>query len=158
ESDVEVMKRIQPVGQVKLAAASGPKVQMTGEQVFNQVCKICHEAGVAGAPKVGDKAAWAKVIKQGLATVVEHATTGIRGMPAKGGNPDLEGVEGARAVVFMANKGGASWKEPAGDTAPAAPAAATSTPAPAAAASTPAPAADAAPAPAATAKVDGKKV
>ena len=112
DSDTAVLERIIPVGQVVIAAPTGPKGQLTGEQVFNQVCKNCHEAGVAGAPKFGDKAAWAKVIAQGSPTTVEHALKGIRAMPAKGGNPDLEDVEVERAVVYMANKGGASWKEP----------------------------------------------
>ncbi len=112
DSETAVLERIQPVGQVVIAAAAGPKGQLTGEQVFGQVCKNCHEAGLAGAPKFGDKTAWAKVIAQGSPTVVEHALKGIRGMPAKGGNPDLEDVEVERAVVDMANKGGANWKEP----------------------------------------------
>ena len=72
----------------------------------------CHEGGLAGAPKFGDKAAWAKVVAQGQATAVDHAIKGLRGMPPKGGNPDLENVEVERAVVYMANQGGASWKEP----------------------------------------------
>jgi cytochrome c5 len=112
DSDTAVLERIIPVGQVVIAAPSGPKGQLTGEQAFNQVCKNCHEAGVAGAPKFGDKAAWAKVIAQGSPTTVEHAIKGIRAMPAKGGNPDFEDVEVERAVVYMANKGGANWKEP----------------------------------------------
>ena len=66
------------------------------------------------APKVGDKAAWAKVIAQGQAVAVDHAIKGIRAMPPKGGNPDFENIEVERAVVFMANNAGASWKEPAG--------------------------------------------
>ena len=108
-----VLPRIKAVGVVTVAAPSGPKGQATGAEVYNQVCKTCHEAGLAGAPKVGDKVAWGKVIAQGQATAVNHAVTGIRGMPAKGGNPDLEGVEVERAVVFMANQAGAGWKEPA---------------------------------------------
>ena len=112
DSDTAVLERIMPVGQVVIAAPSGPKGQLTGEQVFGQVCKNCHEAGVAGAPKFGDKAAWAKVIAQGSPTTVEHAIKGIRAMPAKGGNPDLDDVEVERAVVYMANKGGANWKDP----------------------------------------------
>ena len=95
-----------------LALPSGPKGQLSGEQVYSQVCKTCHEGGLAGAPKVGDKAAWAKVIAQGLAPTVDHAIKGIRAMPPKGGNPDLENIEVERAVVFMANKAGANWKEP----------------------------------------------
>ena len=169
EDDSAILARIQPVGQVQLAAPAGPKGQLTGEQVYGQVCKTCHEAGVLNAPKFGDKAAWAKVITQGQATTVGHALSGIRSMPAKGGNPDLENVEVERGVVYMANKAGANWKEPAAPTTAAAPAeatpaataatgaspAATPTPAPAAA---PAPAAVAAAAPAAAAKPDGKKV
>ena len=107
-----VLNRIKPVGDVLLALPSGPKGQASGEQVYNQVCKTCHEGGLAGAPKVGDKAAWAKVIAQGLAPTVDHAVKGIRAMPPKGGNPDFENIEVERAVVFMANKAGANWKEP----------------------------------------------
>ena len=62
DDDSAVLNRIKPVGDVQLAAATGPKGQLTGEQVYNQVCKTCHESGVAGAPKVGDKAAWGKII------------------------------------------------------------------------------------------------
>jgi cytochrome c5 len=166
EDDSAILARIQPVGQVQLAAPAGPKGQLTGEQVYGQVCKTCHEAGVLNAPKFGDKAAWAKVIAQGQATTVGHALSGIRSMPAKGGNPDLENVEVERGVVYMANKAGANWKEPAAPTTAAAPAEATpaatgaspaATPAPAPAAA-PARAAVAAAAPAAAAKPDGKKV
>jgi cytochrome c5 len=108
-----VLARIKAVGEVTIAEPAGPKGQATGEQVYNQVCKTCHEGGLAGAPKAGDKAPWVKVIAQGQAIAINHAITGIRGMPAKGGNPDLESVEVERAVVFMANKAGANWKEPA---------------------------------------------
>ena len=51
-------------------------------------------------------------IAQGYDTVVKHAIEGLRGMPAKGGNPDLDNIEVARAVVHMANAGGAKFKEP----------------------------------------------
>lgn len=111
EDESAVLSRIKPVGEVQLAIASGPKGQLTGEQVYDQVCKTCHEAGLAGAPKVGDKPAWSKVIAQGLVTTVDHAVKGIRAMPPKGGNPDFEPIEVERAVVLMANKSGASWKE-----------------------------------------------
>jgi len=112
DDDSAVLNRIKPVGDVQLAAATGPKGQLTGEQVYNQVCKTCHESGVAGAPKVGDKAAWGKIIAQGLAPTLEHAIKGVRAMPAKGGNSEFENVEVERGVVYMANKAGASWKEP----------------------------------------------
>jgi cytochrome c5 len=160
DDDAAVLGRLKPVGDLQIATAGAPKGQLTGEQVYNQVCKTCHEGGLAGAPKFGDKAAWGKVIAQGQKTTVEHAIKGIRAMPPKGGNPDFENVEVERGVVFMASKAGANWKEPAAPAAPAATASAT------AAATTPpaAPAAQAAvstavaAAPAATAKPDGKKV
>jgi len=112
DDETAVLSRIKPVGEVQLAVASGPKGQLSGEQVYTQACKTCHESGLAGAAKVGDKAAWVKIIAQGLTPAVDHAIKGIRAMPAKGGNPDFENVEIERAVVFMAGKAGANWKEP----------------------------------------------
>ena len=82
----------------------------------SDTCTACHGAGIAGAPKTGDAAAWAPRIKQGYDTLVKHAVEGFKGnagvMPAKGGNADLDPLEVARAVVYMANKSGASFKEP----------------------------------------------
>jgi cytochrome c5 len=118
DDDHDVIARIQPVGTVQLAA--GPRAALSGEQVYGQVCKTCHEAGLAGAHKFGDKAAWSKVIAQGEKLTFEHAINGIRAMPAKGGNPDLSDTEVQAAVVHMVNAAGANWKAPA-----AAPAAAT---------------------------------
>ena len=160
-----VLARIQPVGTVVLAEATGPKGMMTGDQVYGQVCKTCHEAGLAGAPKVGDKAAWGKVIAQGEKTAFDHAINGFKAMPPRGGNSDLTDDEVKRAVVFMASKAGATWTAPpvAATAAAAAPGA---TPAKAAPAAAPAPAVTAAaaapaPAPAAAAPAaasDGKKI
>lgn len=160
EDQGAILSRIAPVGQVQLAGPATPKGQLTGEQVYGQVCKTCHEAGVLNAPKFGDKAAWAKVIAQGQAVTVGHALNGILGMPPKGGS-NFENVEVERGVVYMANKAGANWKEPAAPAAVAAaappvaapPASATvASPPPA-----PAPVAMAAAAPAGG-KVDGKKI
>jgi cytochrome c5 len=122
DDDSGVIERIKPVGDIKLAVAGGPKGALTGDQVYGQVCKTCHEGGLAGAHKVGDKAAWAKVIAQGPKLTYEHAIKGIRAMPAKGGNTNLEDIEVQRAVVFMINKAGAAWMEPAGPAAIARPA------------------------------------
>jgi cytochrome c5 len=159
-----VLSRIQPVGTVVLAEASGPKGMLTGEQVYAQVCKVCHEGGLAGALKFGDNAAWAKVVAAGDKLAFEHAINGINAMPPRGGNSDLTDDEVKRAVVFMANKAGANWTAPAVAAAPATAAAPASAPA-AAPSTTTAPAAPAAPAavasaaPAASgAKPDGKKI
>jgi cytochrome c5 len=137
QDDSQILSRIQAVGSVVLAAPSAPKGSLTGEQVYAQVCKTCHETGLAGAPKFGDKGAWSARIAQGDATVFQHAIGGFQGksgaMPAKGGNADLTDDEVKRAVVYMVNQAGAGWKElPA----PVAVAAATAAPAAAAAAPT----------------------
>jgi len=116
ETEAMVLARIKPVGEVTLAGAAGARASMGGEQVFQAVCKTCHEAGIAGAPKVGDKAAWAGPIKKGYETLVQHALNGFQEpgkvMPPRGGNPDLSDVEVERAVVYMANRSGANFKEP----------------------------------------------
>lgn len=109
-----VAARISPVADhgFTLKDTSGAKQLQSGSAVFTAFCAACHDTGAAGAPKFGDAAAWSPRIAQGYDTLVLHATQGIRGMPAKGGNPGLDDVEVARAVVYMANKGGASFKEP----------------------------------------------
>jgi len=126
-TDAQVLSRIKPVGEVTLAGATGARASMSGEQVFQAVCKTCHEPGIAGAPKVGDKAAWAGPIKKGYETLVQHALNGFQEagkvMPPRGGNPDLSDIEVESALVYMANRSGANFKEPAATTA-AAPAAA----------------------------------
>ncbi len=99
-TDSQVLSRIKPFGELVIADASTPKGNLSGEQVYQAVCKTCHEAGIAGAPKVGDRAAWAAPIKKGYATLVQHAIKGFQEpgkvMPPKGGNPDLTGVEEQR--------------------------------------------------------------
>lgn len=107
-----ISERLRPVGSVVVAQASGPRALKSGEEVYKLACGACHTAGVAGAPKTGDAAAWAPRIKQGYDTLVRHAVEGFKGMPAKGGSADLEPIEVARAVVHMANASGATFKEP----------------------------------------------
>ncbi len=114
-------KRIAPVARLDLVDASGPKVFKTGEQVYKAVCASCHAAGVAGAPKFADEAAWAPRNKTGLDAMVNNAIKGKNAMPAKGGNPSLDDFEISRAVVYMANNAGGKFAEPA-EPAPAAPA------------------------------------
>jgi cytochrome c5 len=139
DADTHVLSRIQPVGQLAFVDAT-PSGNKTGEQVYQAVCKTCHEGGLAGAPKFGDKAAWAPLIKSGNATLVQHAIAGLQRqgkvMPAKGGNPDLTDTEVARAVAYMANAAGADFKEPAAPAATA-PATASASPIATAAAATP---------------------
>ena len=108
-----VAERIKPVAAMNLKDANAPKVFQTGEQVFKGLCISCHGApGIATAPKLGDTAAWAPLIKQGLESLTKDAIKGIRGMPARGGNPDLDDHEIALAITHMANGSGGKFKEP----------------------------------------------
>ncbi|MDP1527068.1 MAG: c-type cytochrome [Rhodocyclaceae bacterium] len=111
--------RIQPVAKIKLAgsqagssAAAGAR---SGEELYNAICGACHEAGVAGAPKTGDKAAWAPRIGVGLDVLTKTSKAGKGAMPPKGGS-DATDEELARAIIFMTNKSGANFKEPAAGT------------------------------------------
>lgn len=119
-----VAARISPVADegYVLKDANAPKVLLAGQAVYSANCAACHDAGLLGAPKLGDAGAWSARIAQGYDTVVKHAIEGIRAMPAKGGNAELDDVEVARAVVFMANKAGGKFKEPEVVAAPATPA------------------------------------
>ena len=111
-----VAERIAPVAKFELVDASAPRTMKSGEDVFKAVCTTCHTAGIAGAPKVGDNAAWAPRLAAGAATLFDHAIKGYQGksgvMPAKGGNTDLDDFEVARAVVYMANLSGGKLAEP----------------------------------------------
>jgi cytochrome c5 len=87
------------------AAAAAVAVDLTGEAVFNQACVACHGAGVAGAPKFGDKAAWAPRIAQGTDTLHQHALQGFQGksgfMPPKGGRTDITDQSVLNGVDYM---------------------------------------------------------
>ena len=112
--DEAANSRIAPVARVELAAGGGAAGagNRTGEQLYKAACAACHDAGVANAPKLGDKAAWAPRLAQKLDGLVKSATAGKNAMPPKGGS-DANQLELTRAIVFMANKSGASFKEPA---------------------------------------------
>lgn len=109
-----VVERIAPIANEGFTFKDVNEVRQlqSGEAVYAAACLACHDSGAAGAPKLGDKGTWAPRIAQGFDKLTEHAIKGLRGMPAKGGNPDLDDIEVARAVAYMANKAGASFKEP----------------------------------------------
>jgi cytochrome c5 len=87
------------------SAAAAPAADMEGEEVFNMACMACHGAGVAGAPKMGDKAAWAPRIAKGIDTLHKHGIEGFQGnagfMPPKGGRADLSDKSIINAVDYM---------------------------------------------------------
>lgn len=115
QSAEAISNRIRPVSEegFTLVDANAPRVLQAGGAVYAATCAACHDSGMAGAPKTGDNGAWGARLAQGYDTILKHAIEGIRAMPAKGGNPDLDNLEVERAVVFMTNKSGASFKEPA---------------------------------------------
>ncbi|PKO71678.1 MAG: cytochrome c5 family protein [Betaproteobacteria bacterium HGW-Betaproteobacteria-14] len=153
-SEEAVARRIQPMAQVALATtAGGEKAAQGSEAIYKATCAACHDSGVANAPKLGDKGAWAARIGVGLEKLAASGIKGKGAMPPKGG-ADLSDADFTRVVAWLANKSGASFKEPAAPKASAAPTAAAPAPATAAAAPAPAPAAAA---PAAGAG-NGKKV
>ncbi|MDO9219776.1 MAG: c-type cytochrome [Thiobacillus sp.] len=120
-------ERIKPLAQLAALDANAPKVERSGQEVYDAVCTSCHAAGALGAPKFDNKGDWGSRIVQGYDTLVKHAIEGIRQMPPRGGDGDLSDVEVARAVAYMANSGGAKFTAPE----PAAAAAATEAAAPA---------------------------
>lgn len=106
-----VARRIQPVGTVEIKDLTDPAAMKTGEQVFNAQCAACHATGAAGAPKLGDNAAWASRISTGYEALLNSALHGKGNMGAQGGG-DFTDFEIGRAVVFMTNKAGGNLKEP----------------------------------------------
>jgi cytochrome c5 len=107
-----VADRLKPIGTLAFAEGGGARALQGGAAVFNLACAACHATGAAGAPKAGDTAAWGPRIGQGFETLVKHAVEGFKAMPARGGNADLDPIEVARAVAYMANQAGAKFKEP----------------------------------------------
>lgn len=120
EYQAAIISRIRPVGQVYLPGeeheSSSPTVEtpatpepvatvMTGPQVYNGACAMCHGAGIGGAPILGDAGQWVERIAQGNDVLKEHAIMGFAGstgfMPPKGGRVDLSDGEIESAVDFM---------------------------------------------------------
>lgn len=103
----EAELRIQPVARVEMQKADAVKSDgkpRSGEAIYGTICKACHEAGVAGAPKTGDKAAWAPRLATGMPALLKSATNGKGGMPARGGAPDLTDDELKAAVTYLTGK------------------------------------------------------
>ncbi len=108
-----VLENIKPVGQVYIAgesepeaapaadtavASSGPK---SGEEVYNGSCMSCHGTGAAGAPKLGDKAAWVPRIAAGMDAMLANAINGLNAMPPKGLCMACSDAEIQGAVEYM---------------------------------------------------------
>jgi len=111
-----VAKRLKPVGDVAFAdsgsAAAAPEAQAgaapaaaagkaDGKKIYEAGCAVCHGAGVAGAPKAGDKAAWAPRLKTGINALYASALKGKGAMPPKGGNNALADADVKAAVDYL---------------------------------------------------------
>jgi len=118
----QIAERIAPVGQVAIAGADNshlaapsptpeeqgsaqPATAQSGQEVYQSACAACHGAGVAGAPKFGDAAAWSDRAAKGMDTLTQHAINGFQGsagfMPPKGGRADLSDEAVKSAVQYM---------------------------------------------------------
>ncbi len=106
-----INERLQPVGKVCIegdscasevaSAATTSAEPRTGQQIYDAHCTMCHAQGVAGAPKLGDTAAWADRIAKGFDTLYTNALNGIGAMPAKGLCMDCSDDEIKNAVKYI---------------------------------------------------------
>lgn len=101
--------RIQKVGELRIVSAD--RESRAGKQVFEAQCGACHATGLAGAPKFGDAGAWGPRVKSGFDSLLNSAMKGKNAMGAQSGG-EFTDFEIARAVVYMANAGGAKFIEP----------------------------------------------
>ncbi len=94
----------QPQAQAQSHADHGKPAAAGGKAVYDKVCFACHAQSVAGSPKLGDSAAWAPRVKQGMDTLVQSVLKGKGAMPPKAGNPALSDAEIRAAVEFMVSQ------------------------------------------------------
>ena len=120
----EIRRRVVSASMASLAAACialaslspgdvlAQHTDRTGKEVVETLCISCHGSGANGAPRIGDKKAWAPRASAGLTSLTQHALDGIRQMPPHGGNPSLSDTEIERAITYMVNRSGGEWSEP----------------------------------------------
>lgn len=107
-----VMRLIPALLLAAATAASAQSAPRSGEAIVRDACMACHGEGLLKAPRLGDRKAWAPLIREGQPALTATAWTGIRQMPPKGGRADLSLEELARAVAYMARQGGDNWPDP----------------------------------------------
>ena len=109
DADKAVAARIQKVGMVEVRDANRPL--KSGEEVYKAQCVACHGAGLAGAPKFQDAAAWGPRVATGYDALLNSALKGKGAMGAQGGG-DFDDLEVGRAVAYIANAAGGKFAEP----------------------------------------------
>ena len=85
---------------------AAPVAARSGKEVYDTVCTTCHATGVAGAPKIDDKAAWEPRIATGFDALMATAINGKGAMPARGGNPSVTDAELKATIIYMAKEAG----------------------------------------------------
>jgi len=83
------------------SATTTATTQQSGEKLYRSACVVCHSTGVANAPKLGDKAAWAPIIAQGMDTILANTIKGKGAMPPRGGANNADDVSLRAAVEYM---------------------------------------------------------
>ncbi len=114
-SEKAVEQRIKPIAQINYKDPSAPVVYKTGKEVYSALCATCHDAGAAGAPKLGDITQWSARLGQGLNGLLNSLLNGKGAMQARAGSSpdDYSDYELTRAVVYLANTSGGNLNEPA---------------------------------------------
>lgn len=100
---------VMALGWPAAAAWASEAAEPRARQVYEATCAACHGSGVANAPRLGDKARWARLKREGQVHVTAHGWLGDGAMPARGGQADLPLQAFADAVVYMARGSGVAW-------------------------------------------------
>ena len=112
-ADSSVDERLKPVGQVRVAdgsqaaapaEASASGEGASGEAIYGKACVACHASGAAGAPKLGDKAAWGQRVGQGMDALLKSVSNGKGAMPPRGTCTDCSDDDLKAAIEFMVSK------------------------------------------------------
>ncbi len=105
---LNVLTAEQAAEQAAVVTVAATEEEVDGEAVYKSSCAVCHDAGVAGAPKLGDEEAWAVRLDQGFEILVQHAIEGYQGevgiMPARGGNANLTDEQVEAAVEYIVDE------------------------------------------------------
>lgn len=129
-SDVEISRAItyminqsgghwvEPIGKAAPVANTAAPKERSGQRIVHTQCDKCHHEGIAGAPMIGDRAAWVQRLNRGLDEVVRSAFNGHGPMPARGGMSDITVNEMRNAIIYMFNPASANMVAPVAVAAP----------------------------------------
>jgi len=113
-------KVLAPIGKVEVKEEKMASAARSGKEIYGSTCGVCHDNGVAGAPKLDEKASWETRLTGGFSALVASAIAGKGGMPARGGDPDITDSEMELVVGHMIKTAGIELVAKSANTAPAA--------------------------------------